>query len=217
MGRYKCLILDHDDTVVNSTPMVHYPAFMAALSAIRPDVKYTLEEFVKLNFEHGFFGLMNDVLKFSKDEFCYQEKVWREFMEMSLPCFFPMMGDIIRKFKSQGGVICVSTHSFDEYVLRDYVANCGVRPDMIFSCDLPEQYHKPSVYAVNKTMEKYGFLPEQILVVDDMPAGLKMANETGVDFAYAGWGTYLSDVLDYMCKNAKYVLTDVYELGELVL
>ena len=26
--RYKCLVLDHDDTVVNSTATVHYPCFV---------------------------------------------------------------------------------------------------------------------------------------------------------------------------------------------
>ncbi len=205
MGRYKCLILDHDDTIVNSTPQVHYPSFMTVLKEIRPEVKYSLEEFVKLNFDHGFSGLMRDVLSFTDDEYDFQEKMWREHMEMVIPHFFPMMGDIIRTFKSRGGVIGVATHSFDEYVIRDYVANCGVRPDMIFSCDMPERcMRKPYPYPVEKMMKEYSLKPEEILVVDDLPSGLEMAKAAGVDFAYAGWGTYVTDILDYMCKNAKY-------------
>ena len=215
--RYKLLMLDHDDTVVNSTPQVHYPAFMAALKKLRPEVSYTLQEFMSLNFKHGFFGLMTDVLGFNEDEINYQEKVWREYMEYVIPEFFPMMADILRRFKSMGGVICVSSHSYDEYILRDYVANCGIRPDAIFSCSLPEEQHKPSPYAIDEAMRRFGISKEEILVVDDLPTGLKMAAAREVDFAFAGWSRYDGELMDYMCKNAKYVLTEVYELGEIAL
>ena len=33
--RYQCLVLDHDDTVVDSTASVHYPAFMETLRRLR--------------------------------------------------------------------------------------------------------------------------------------------------------------------------------------
>ena len=42
MLRYPCLVLDHDDTVVQSTPTIHYPAFMATLNELRPDVRWSL-------------------------------------------------------------------------------------------------------------------------------------------------------------------------------
>jgi hypothetical protein len=29
--RYPCLVLDHDDTLVRSTPEIHYPSFVEAL------------------------------------------------------------------------------------------------------------------------------------------------------------------------------------------
>ncbi|HOK48860.1 MAG TPA: hydrolase, partial [Sedimentibacter sp.] len=29
--KYKCLVLDHDDTAVKSTPDIHYPSFVKAL------------------------------------------------------------------------------------------------------------------------------------------------------------------------------------------
>ena len=35
--RYQCLVLDHDDTVVNSTASVNYPAFVQTLKTLRPD------------------------------------------------------------------------------------------------------------------------------------------------------------------------------------
>lgn len=215
--KYKLLILDHDDTVVNSTPQVHYPAFMAALKQLRPEVNYTLQEFMSLNFKHGFFGLMTDVLGFNEKELDFQEQVWREYMEYVIPTFFDMMPDLLRRYKSMGGVICVSSHSYDEYIMRDYVANCGIRPDAIFSCSLPEERRKPAPYAIDEAMRRFGVTKEEILVVDDLPTGQKMAAERGVDFAFAGWSRYDAELMDYMCKNAKYVLTEVYELADIVL
>ena len=36
--KYKCLILDHDDTVVMSTPSIHYPSFIEAIKVLRPNL-----------------------------------------------------------------------------------------------------------------------------------------------------------------------------------
>ena len=33
--RYKCLVLDHDDTAVQSTPEIHYPAFCETVETLR--------------------------------------------------------------------------------------------------------------------------------------------------------------------------------------
>ena len=43
--RYKCLVLDHDDTtVVNSTATIHYPCFCEFLKEVRPQAThYTLK------------------------------------------------------------------------------------------------------------------------------------------------------------------------------
>ena len=50
--RYKCLVLDHDDTVVNSTATIHYPCFCEFLKEVRPQAThYTLEDYFRWNFE----------------------------------------------------------------------------------------------------------------------------------------------------------------------
>ena len=36
--RIKCLVLDHDDTAVKSTPEINYPSFMKALAVLRPEI-----------------------------------------------------------------------------------------------------------------------------------------------------------------------------------
>lgn len=36
MLNYRCLVLDHDDTVVRSEETVNYPSFLEALKVLRP-------------------------------------------------------------------------------------------------------------------------------------------------------------------------------------
>ena len=55
--RVKCLVLDHDDTAVKSTPEINYPSFKRALAVLRPEVELTFESFTELNFIHGFEDL----------------------------------------------------------------------------------------------------------------------------------------------------------------
>ena len=42
--QYRCLVLDHDDTVVNSTAVIHFPSLLAYLEQVRPGLPYTLDD-----------------------------------------------------------------------------------------------------------------------------------------------------------------------------
>ena len=44
MLKVPCLVLDHDDTTVNSTATVHYPAFVEFIKIRHPEVQMTLVE-----------------------------------------------------------------------------------------------------------------------------------------------------------------------------
>ena len=76
--RYQCLVLDHDDTVVNSTASVNYPAFVQTLRTLRPDVHMTLDDFFSYSFEPGFGALCSDILHFSASEMDFQYRTWLE-------------------------------------------------------------------------------------------------------------------------------------------
>lgn len=53
--RYKCLVLDHDDTAVKSTPELHYPSFRLIMEELRPDAReYDLAEFTRKCYDPGF-------------------------------------------------------------------------------------------------------------------------------------------------------------------
>ena len=60
--KYKCLILDHDDTIVNSSATIHYPSFVEYLRDYRPELadNYTFESFIVKNFHPGIVSLLRD-------------------------------------------------------------------------------------------------------------------------------------------------------------
>jgi phosphoglycolate phosphatase/pyrophosphatase PpaX len=105
-----------------------------------------------------------------------------------IPAPFPGIGQIIRRQKELGGLICVVSHSSDVNILRDYRTHFGMEPDAIYSWDLPEHLRKPSTYALEDIMQKYGFTRDQLLVVDDMKPAWEMASKAGVPITFAGWG-----------------------------
>ena len=66
--RYPCLVVDHDDTVVNSTATVHYPCFVEYTGIYHPEVHYTLEEYIKYNFDPGVVAFFCDIIGMSRAE-----------------------------------------------------------------------------------------------------------------------------------------------------
>lgn len=58
--KYKCLVFDHDDTVVNSTATIHHPCFEEYLALRRPGMTCSLEEYFRHSFDGGFIPLARD-------------------------------------------------------------------------------------------------------------------------------------------------------------
>ena len=85
--KYKCLILDHDDTIVNSSATIHYPSFVEYLRDYRPELKdnYTFESFIVKNFDPGIISLLRDEVGLSEEEMQHEEEYWARFVESKTP------------------------------------------------------------------------------------------------------------------------------------
>ena len=188
MLKYPCLVLDHDDTVVQSEATINFPFFVYILNQIRPGAAITLEEYVEGCCHLGFADMCRKWYGFSDQELVEEYREWQEYIKSHIPDPFPGIDRIIRRQKELGGMICVVSHSSDTNILRDYRAHFGMEPDGIYSWDLPEQLRKPSTYALEDIQKKYGFSPSQMLVVDDMKPAWEMAHNAGVPIAFAAWG-----------------------------
>ena len=188
MLKYPCLILDHDDTVVQSEATVNYPFFVEFLKEYRPDMTITEHEYISGCFEPGYIPMCRQRFDFTDEELEIEYKAWKEHIKTTIPAPYPGIGDLLRRYQAAGGIIVVSSQSAQENILRDYRVHFGLEPDEIFGWDLDPEHRKPSPYAIHQTMEKYGLESSQLLVVDDMKPAVEMARTGGVKIAFAGWG-----------------------------
>ena len=77
--KYPCLVVDHDDTVVNSTATVHYPSFVEYASIYHPDAHYTLEDYFKYNFDPGVVAFFRDMVGMTHEDMLRERRAVRRF------------------------------------------------------------------------------------------------------------------------------------------
>ena len=216
--KYKCLVLDHDDTVVDSSASIHYPSFVEYLKVARPHLadKYTLEEYFEKNFEPGILELFTKEIGLSEEELAEEEQFWRDYVKNHIPNAYPGMAEIIAKFREMGGIIAVDSHSVSDNILRDYKANDLPLPDIIYGWDIPKEMRKPAPGTLFDLMEKYNLRPEEILVVDDLKPGYDMARAAGVDIAAAAWAHNVKGIAEFMQANCEYFCKTVEDLRKVI-
>ena len=213
MLKYPCLVLDHDDTVVQSETTINYPYFCYILDHFRPGATITLEEYIYGCFNPGFTGMCREKFGFTEEELVEEYTGWKEFIRTHIPAPFPGIASIIHRQKEAGGLICVVSHSSAENITRDYQAHFGITPDDIFGWDLPEHQRKPSTYPLEAIMKKYDLQPHQLLVVDDLKPAWEMAQGAGVPIAFAGWSKLeVPQITREMTKLCDYAFCSTEEL-----
>ena len=85
--RVRCLVLDHDDTVVKSTPEINFPAFLRSLKDLR-GTTMSYEQFVEYNFDPGFYEMCADILHYTPEEIRYQEAEWERAAAVTIPAVY---------------------------------------------------------------------------------------------------------------------------------
>lgn len=188
MLKYKCLVLDHDDTVVQSEDTINYPFFCYILDQFRPGEKITPEEYAYGCYHTGFTQMCTEKYGFTEQEQEEEYLGWKEYIRTHIPAPYEGIERIIHRQKELGGIICVVSHSSEENIKRDYAAHFNLQPDEIFGWDYPAHQRKPNPYPIEQIMKKYNLAKEDILIVDDMKPAWEMAQKTNVPIAFAGWG-----------------------------
>lgn len=217
MLKYPCLVLDHDDTVVQSEASVNFPCFCRFLEIYRPGITISLEEYVEGCSNMNFDEMCRTKYSLNEAEMAAEYRFWKEYTATHIPKAYDGMAQLLQDYRQAGGKICVASMSSQEIILRDYHHHYGLEPDIIFDCNLPEGQRKPSSWAISQIRVKYGFTPDEILVVDDMKFAVRMAREAGCPIAFAGWGrkdfqlicnemTELCDYTFYSVAELRYFL-----------
>ena len=215
MLKYRCLVLDHDDTVVQTEKTQGYPYFCEVLEKFRPGETISFHDYVLDCHELGFAEMCRKRWNFTEAEQKEEYLGWKSYVMTHIPDVFDGIGDVIRRQKEAGGLVCVVSHSSRENITRDYQHHFGVLPDAIYGWDLPSEQRKPNPYPLLDIMEKFGLEASDILVVDDMKLAWKMAAAVNVPIAFAAWGKLefpgLSQEMNGLCD---YSFRSPAELGK---
>lgn len=203
MARYRCLVLDHDDTVVRSAETVNYPALVENLRLTYPERIVSFAEFNRLCFEHGYAGMCRTALHLTEEEIDAGFECWKVYVRTHIPPAYEGFDTLLHRFRREGGLICVSSHSSVENILRDYERNFGFQPDAVYAWELGEARRKPNPYSLQDIMQRFSLRPEELLMVDDMKGGYDMARACGVPFACAGWSHNDPVIIDFMRQNSE--------------
>lgn len=187
MLKYKCLVLDHDDTVVQTMKTLSYPFWCLELEQFRPGVKMTLSEYVTQCHHHGFADMCRICFDFTDEELAEEHRQWMDYILQNIPETFPGIDRIIRRQKENGGIICVVSHSSNANISRDYAHHFGIQPNAIYGWDMEPHQRKPNPWPLEDIMSRFHLKPEDILVVDDMKLACRMAEPFGIEVAFAGW------------------------------
>ena len=201
--RYPCLVLDHDDTVADSTRHVHWPAYKLAMAELRPQMPVlSLQDYFRINFQPGFMPYLEEILGLSPAEEKREYEIWQSVVRQRVPAFFPGVPELIRRQLAEGGAVCVVSHSVDENIRRDYRENGLPEPTLVFGWEQPRDRRKPAPWPLEEIMRRLRLAPGDLLMVDDLKPGLDMARAAGVDFAAACWAYDVPEIRQWMAENS---------------
>ena len=219
--RYSALILDHDDTAVDSSASIHYPAHLEVMKSIRPAMDpVSLDGWFLKNFDPGIMEYFLDELGMSDEEVRQEYHIWRGYTKERIPAFYPGFLKAIRTYRSRGGRLAVVSHSEPDLILRDY-RHGGLEnefmPELVFGWDPNPEHRKPNPYPVFQILESFGVAPENALIIDDLKPGVEMGRRASVAVAAAGWGHHLEVIRSYMERECVVYLRDVTEFERFIL
>ena len=203
--KYKCLILDHDDTAVDSTSFIHHPAHIEAMKILRPGLApLDLKGWFLINFDPGIMTYLTEELDLTSSELEEEFNIWRSYTSSRIPHFYPGFLDVLHRYREKSGLIAVVSHSQEDLIRRDYKHNstsAPLMPDIIYGWVDDHSKRKPSPWPAQQILEKFQLLPEEILIIDDLKPAVKMSRAAGVAVAAAGWGHDITEIREYMTEN----------------
>ena len=218
--RFRTLVLDHDDTAVDSTRHIHFPAYLDVMSRLRPETPLLdLEGFFQRNFHPGYIEYLENELGMTKEEIDEEYRIWRTYTARRIPEFYPGMLDFLERFIGAGGYLVVVSHSAPDTMERDYrhADREGVGPHLIYGWEKEPHKRKPAPFPVEDAKRRLHVSKEDVLVVDDLKPGVVMARRANVAVAGAGWGHRVPEIREYMSSACDYFFESVEELSEFIL
>ena len=218
--RYRLLLIDHDDTAVDSTTAVHFPAHLEALRVLRPGhPPPSIEDWWLANFEPGIMEHLVGHLGMNEAELAREFEIWRSFTASRMAPFFPGFRELMAAFRDRGGRVAVVSHSERQNILRDYrqPGSVAFEPDLVFGWDHDPARRKPDPWPVREALSVLGADASEALVLDDLRPGVLMARAAGIAAVGACWAHRVPRIRDWMRENCLACFDTIDGFGSFLL
>jgi beta-phosphoglucomutase-like phosphatase (HAD superfamily) len=186
--RKKCLILDHDDTIINSQESIHYPLFVEVLSILRPNIQpLDFERFIEISNELGFVKMCRTLYHYTPAEIEFEYQYWKKYSSLMLVPSFDGIKELLDAFVKAGGIIIVYTMNSKDNVLDDYQRLFNITPDVIIAHDQYYVLKKPYRLSILKALHDLNLSVRDCIFIDDTPMLLELKDRLNMDFIAANW------------------------------
>ncbi len=217
--RYRCILIDHDDTAVDSTAAIHYPAHVEALRVLRPGrTPPSSEEWILRNF-HGIMDYLVNEPRADAGGARAGVRHLAQLDNLARSALLPRLSPAARRLPRGGREIAVVSHSEADVIASHYRAprapRCGPTSSSGGSND--ERSASRARGRSGRPCGSFDCDPADALIVDDLKPGVLMSREAGVAFAAAGWGHRIPEIETYMRANAALYCASIDELRDVLL
>ncbi|CAD7948470.1 unnamed protein product [Amoebophrya sp. A25] len=187
--KYRCLILDHDETCVESTKRIHHPAHVACCKEILPEhTPIDLEGWFRVNHNPGVGEYLRGVFGDDPDVHKREMDIWHQFMRERDPAFYVGIIELLKVWRQLGGIVTVVSHSPEDVIKRHYEKlGKGFMPDRIWGWRDDPLERKPNAWPCEQIFKEFDVKPEKCIMIDDLSPGLNMAKKVAVKSMVAAW------------------------------
>lgn len=171
-------VFDFDDTIVDSTPKIHYEAYKQFCELTNK--KYlSLKEYYCELFNKTYVEFLKD-MNLTDEEYKLEYQNWKKYTSTHHPIPFNKILSLLEYINLKGHKLVICSQS-DRKTIENFFTKTFVKVDLIIAGDrIHPERNKPYNYPINLIKKQFNVDNSQIIVVDDMKPGLLMAKNNDV-------------------------------------
>ena len=210
--KYKLVIFDFDGTVADTRHII-LTTMQATISEMGLQVASDEQCATTIGlplwecFKHIYPSINDQTAEQCADTYC---RIFDINKHHHTPTLFPGMSHTLSTLHEQDITLAVAS-SRSHASLVDLLEMLGVRQvfSLVLGCDNVE-HPKPHPEAVLTIMKRLDFLPQETLVVGDMPVDIEMGNRAGASTCAVTWGNSSPEQLQH--SDPTYIIDSINNL-----
>lgn len=208
MKRYKAIIFDIDNTLLNTLDMNMYP--LMRIIQEETGENWTFQQVLRFATQPGLKTMAELGIRDIEGTYARWVRYVNEYKPGAIP--YEGIDAVLQKLRDAGFRMAVVSSKMKGQYQIDMVEN-GLDRFMETAVLVEDTAnHKPHPEPILKCLERMGLSAREVLYVGDAPTDLEAANNAGVEFGFARWGSIQPGTM----TGAKYCFAQPEDLLKLI-